>query len=53
MRVTRRFRIGVKRPKILPASGRSGFPVLCATNVLAIVRTSPEAFGSSEYNSII
>src|ERR1700704_1600874 len=46
IRVTNRFRIGVNRPKILPASGRSDFLVLGATAVLAIVTDLPCGAGS-------
>src|SRR5439155_11388766 len=53
MRVTKRFRIGVKRPKILPASGRSDFVALGASAVLAIVWTSPVALDAVPYYSII
>jgi hypothetical protein len=41
IRMTRRFKIGVKSPKILPASGRSDCVVLGVYIVLAIVGTSP------------
>jgi hypothetical protein len=41
-RATKRFRTGVKRPKILPARGRPDFVVLVVAIVLAIVRTSPD-----------
>jgi len=53
IRVTKRFRIGVKRPKILPASGRSDFVALVASAVLAIVWTSPVALDAVRYHSII
>src|SRR6058998_1588412 len=53
IRVVKRFRIGVKRPKILPASGRSDFVVLAAFAVLAIVWTSPVALDAVPYYSII
>src|SRR6266850_45397 len=36
IRVTKRFRTGVKRPKILPASGRSDFVVLDTAAVLVM-----------------
>jgi hypothetical protein len=41
MRLTRLFRMGVKRPKILPASGRSGLVALDVSRVLAILRDLP------------
>src|SRR5712691_4024789 len=41
IRVTKRFRIGVKRPKILPASGFSDFVALGACAVVAMVWDLP------------
>jgi len=42
IRVTKLFKIGVKSPKIFPASGRSDLVALGARNVVATMGTSPD-----------
>src|SRR2546422_7609085 len=55
IRVTKRFRTGVKSPKILPATGRSDFVALGVSIVLAIGWTSPAALdtGAVPFNHLI